>query len=98
MLWARHLSAISLGTSVSSAHQSRNEERAPAGAGLTWLYALRAAPGHRPPGTKPGREELADGMGSSPPGSAAWSRKERRGGAPRGERPSSKDARAGIGP
>src|SRR5215212_1422949 len=34
----------------------------------------------------PGREELADARGNSPPRSAAWSRKERRGAAPRGER------------
>src|SRR5215208_5679749 len=51
---------------------------APAGAGKRIPRTARRALG-------PGREELADGW-VIPPRSAAWSRKERRGGAPRGGR------------
>src|SRR4051812_1857111 len=50
------------------------EGAAPAGAGLTWPCALGRLRGTARRALGPGREELADARGNSPPRSAAWSR------------------------
>jgi hypothetical protein len=57
---------------------------APAGAGLTWLCALGRLWGTARRALRPGREELADARGNSPPRSAARNRLNAAAGAPRG--------------
>src|SRR5689334_6614304 len=65
---------------------------APAGAGLTWSCALGRLWGTARRALGPGCEELADGTGTSPAEKRGPEPNRRRGGAPRGERPSSEDA------
>jgi hypothetical protein len=61
-------------------------DAAPAGAGLTWPRALGRFRGTARRALRPGREELADARGNSPPRSAARNRLNAAAGAPRGVR------------